>query len=81
MCLGIPARVMAIEGSDAVVSIGKINYKASLRLVDDVSVGDYIILHAGFAIEKVNPKEAAETIRLFLQMESESQSDQENEIH
>jgi hydrogenase expression/formation protein HypC len=65
MCLGIPARIIAIESSNATVRIGKINYSASLSLLEHVSVGDYVILHAGFAIEKVDPKEAAETIRLF----------------
>jgi hydrogenase expression/formation protein HypC len=71
MCLGIPARITAIDGSNATVRIGEIRYSASLLLLDNASVGDYIILHAGFAIEKVNPEEAAETIRLFEQIESD----------
>ena len=69
MCLGVPARIMNIEGSDATVALGDVEYKASLLLLNDVKVGDFIILHAGFAIEKVDPQEADETIRLFKEME------------
>jgi hydrogenase expression/formation protein HypC len=69
MCLGIPAKVLSVDGHEAVVSIGNVRYTASLKLMEDVAPGDYIILHAGFAIEKVDPGEAAETIRLFKQIE------------
>jgi len=69
MCLGIPARVIRIEDSVATVAIGEIEYNASLLLIDDVKEGDYIILHAGFAIEKVDPAEALETIKLFREIE------------
>ena len=69
MCLGVPARVMHIEGSEATVALGDVEYKASLLLLNDVEVGDFIILHAGFAIEKVDPREAEETIQLFKEME------------
>jgi len=77
MCLGIPAKVLTIDGQEAVVSIGDVKYKASLKLMENVSPGDYIILHAGFAIEKVDPGEAAETIRLFRQIEPDQSSDDE----
>ena len=65
MCLGVPARVICIDGSVATVNIGSVEYKSSLLLLNDVEVGDYILLHAGFAIEKIDPEEAEETIRLF----------------
>ena len=69
MCLGVPARVMHIKDSEATVALGDVEYKASLLLLNGVQVGDFIILHAGFAIEKVDPREAEETIRLFREME------------
>jgi hydrogenase expression/formation protein HypC len=69
MCLGVPARVLNIEGSEATVALGDVEYRASLLLLNDVRVGDFIILHAGFAIEKVDPEEAEDTIRLFKEME------------
>ncbi|MEI7982638.1 MAG: HypC/HybG/HupF family hydrogenase formation chaperone [Bacteroidota bacterium] len=65
MCLAIPAKVIAVEGSGALVTVGDTEYRASLLLLDDVRVGDFIMLHAGFAIEKVDPEEAAETMRLL----------------
>lgn len=65
MCLAIPAKVISIEGSNALVTIEDVEYKASLMLLDDVKPGDFVMLHAGFAIEKVDAEEAAETLRLL----------------
>ena len=65
MCLAIPAKVISVDGSVALVAIEDVEYKASLLLLDDVKPGDFIMLHAGFAIEKVDPEEAAETLRLL----------------
>ena len=72
MCLAIPAKVISVEGSSALVSIEDVQYKASLLLFDDVSPGDFVMLHAGFAIEKVDPVEAAETMRLLIEIEKNS---------
>ncbi|MFZ4521943.1 MAG: HypC/HybG/HupF family hydrogenase formation chaperone [Bacteroidales bacterium] len=65
MCLAIPAKVISINGSMALVTIEDIEYNASLMLLDDVNPGDFVMIHAGFAIEKVDPEEAAETLRLL----------------
>ena len=65
MCLAIPAKVIRIEGSSALVTIEDTEYNASLLLLDDVKVGDFVMLHAGFAIEKVDAEEAVETLRLL----------------
>ena len=69
MCLAIPAKVISVNGASAVVSIEDVEYNASLLLLDGVNPGDYIMLHAGFAIEKVDPEEAAETLRLLNEMD------------
>jgi hydrogenase expression/formation protein HypC len=69
MCLAIPVKVISVEGTSARVTIEDVEYNASLLLLDDVKPGDYIMLHAGFAIEKVDPQEAAETLQLLLEME------------
>jgi hydrogenase expression/formation protein HypC len=69
MCLAIPAKVISVEGSTALVSIEDVEYNASLLLLDNVSPGDFVLLHAGFAIEKIDPDEAAETMRLLLEIE------------
>jgi hydrogenase expression/formation protein HypC len=68
MCLAIPAKVISVEGQTARVTIEDVEYTASLLLLNDVKPGDYIMLHAGFAIEKVDPQEAAETLQLLLEM-------------
>jgi len=70
MCLGIPARIIEINETHARVLIGSVEYNANIALLDGVAIGDYIILHAGFAIEKVDPAEAAETIRLIGEISS-----------
>jgi len=68
MCLGIPAKVIRIDGSEATVAIGTVEYRSSISLLQDVRIGDYILLHAGFAIEKVDPEEAEATMRIFSQI-------------
>ena len=65
MCLGIPMKVVEKEETTGVVELGGIRYPANLQLVDDVEIGDYVILHAGFAIQKLDEKEAQETIALL----------------
>lgn len=69
MCLAIPAKVIFVEGTSALVTIEDVEYKASLLLFDDVKPGDYIMLHAGFAIEKVDAAEAEETLRLLNELD------------
>jgi hydrogenase expression/formation protein HypC len=68
MCLSIPAKVLSIDGDMAEVSAGGSLFKASLNMVENVNPGDYILLHAGFAIQKLSESEAEETIRLFEEM-------------
>jgi hydrogenase expression/formation protein HypC len=65
MCLSIPAKIVSIDGSMAEVSAGGTIFKAGLQLIENAMVGDYILLHAGFAIQKISEKEAEETIKLF----------------
>ena len=68
MCLSIPARIVTINGTMADVSAGGAIFKAGLHMIEDAKVGDYILLHAGFAIQKISEKETAETIKLFEEM-------------
>jgi len=69
MCLSIPAKVETIEEDMAVVSVGGTKYKASLQMLDDVNIGDYILLHTGFAIQKLTPEEAEESLKVFEEFE------------
>ena len=62
MCLAIPLIVTNIENEMGTVEVDGVVRKASLILLEDVSVGDYVIVHAGFAINKIDEKAALETI-------------------
>ena len=68
MCLSIPARIVEINDNMADVSVGGTIFKAGLQMVENVEVGDYILLHAGFAIQKISEMEAKETIKLLNEM-------------
>jgi hydrogenase expression/formation protein HypC len=74
MCLAIPAKVIKVEGPVALVSIENVEYTASLLLLENVNPGDYVLLHAGFAIEKIDPEEAEETMRLLMEIEKGRQT-------
>jgi len=68
MCLAIPALVKSIDGSVAEVEIGGVGRRASLMLTPEARVGDYVLLHTGYAINIVNQEEAEETLRLLEEM-------------
>lgn len=65
MCLGVPARVMERSGDAAIVELGGVRREISLMLLDDVSVGEWVIVHAGFAIERLSEEEAEQTLSLL----------------
>lgn len=66
MCLAIPVRVVELAADDAaIVDLGGIRKQISLALVDGVQVGDYVILHVGYALSKLDPAEAERTLALF----------------
>jgi len=65
MCLAIPALIKSIEGKEAVVEIGGISRKASLWLTPEAKVGDYVLLHTGYAIAVLDEEEAKETLKLI----------------
>jgi hydrogenase expression/formation protein HypC len=68
MCLAIPLRVVSISGTDAVGEVGGIQREVSLMLTPDAKVGDYVIVHAGFAIQILDQKEAEENLEILRQM-------------
>jgi hydrogenase expression/formation protein HypC len=71
MCLAIPMQVTEIDGDFGTVELDGISYKAGLQLLKSVKVGDYVIVHAGFAIQKVDEKEAEEIYELFKPLRDE----------
>jgi hydrogenase expression/formation protein HypC len=70
MCLSIPAKVIAINEDMATVSVGGTTYNASLQIVENVGIGDYVLIHTGFVIQKLSAEEAGETLRLFSELEA-----------
>ena len=65
MCLGIPAKVVEKTNGAGIAEIGGVKREVDLRLVEEAKVGDYVILHAGFAIQKLDEEEAKETLELL----------------
>ena len=63
MCLAVPMQVKTIENDMAVCEIDGVQREASLMMIDDVAVGDYVLIHAGFAIEKIDEGEARLTLQ------------------
>lgn len=73
MCLAIPARVVSCEADgSAIVDLGGIRKPISLALVPEAQVGDYVIVHVGYAIGLLDPEEAQRTLDLFAQMQASS---------
>ncbi len=68
MCLAMPAEIIAISGDDATVDAMGNQFKAKTTLLADVEVGDIVLVHAGFAIAKIDRKEAQQTWQLFDEM-------------
>lgn len=65
MCLAIPMKIVRVEGDFAWVAVGAFTRKINIQMVPVAKKGDYVLVHAGFAIEKVNPRSAKETLKIF----------------
>ena len=73
MCLSLPARLVEkLEGDQGLVDLGGVKKPVSLALVPEAVVGDYVIVHVGFAIGLIDPEEAERTLALFAEMEAKS---------
>jgi hydrogenase expression/formation protein HypC len=70
MCLAIPALVLRrLEAEDALIDAGGIEKRVSLALVPEAAVGDYVVVHAGYAISRLDPEEALLTLAMFAEMQ------------
>lgn len=70
MCLAIPARIVSIKGDTAIVDVGGVRREANLMLCPEAQVNDYIIMHAGFAIQILDRKDAEETLKMLKEFEN-----------
>ena len=70
MCLAIPVRVAErLQADEAIIDAGGVEMRVSLALVPEAAVGDYVIVHAGYAISRLDPEEALRTLALFAEIE------------
>mgnify|MGYP000075883585 CR=1 FL=1 len=66
MCLAVPVKVeQLLEHDQAIVELSGVKKTISLALVEDIQIGDYVILHVGYALNKLDPEEAEATLKLF----------------
>jgi hydrogenase expression/formation protein HypC len=65
MCLGIPAKIVEREGTEALVEMNGVRQRIRMDLMPEAQIGDYVLLHAGFAIALLKEEEAQETLRLL----------------
>jgi len=70
MCLGIPCEVLKVDEPYAVVSLGGAEIRAAMHLVPDVKKGDFVLVHAGFILEKIDEIEAGKTLELIQQIQA-----------
>jgi hydrogenase expression/formation protein HypC len=77
MCLSIPAKIIDIDGTLANASIGGSILKISLQLVDNIQVGDYVLVHTGFALEKIDEAEAARALQVIKELSESTENNAE----
>ena len=77
MCLAVAGKIVSREGKEGLVDVRGNQVRARLDVVPEAVVGDYILLHAGFAITTISPEEAAATDQAFQELEDAEQSDQQ----
>jgi len=65
MCLAIPSKIVEIKDGVATIDVEGVRRSASLLLLEDLQVGDYVIVHAGFAIHKIDEEDAMETLKIL----------------
>ncbi|MCM8764114.1 MAG: HypC/HybG/HupF family hydrogenase formation chaperone [Candidatus Omnitrophica bacterium] len=72
MCLAVPMKIKRKKGNTATVSLGGVERNIDVSLVENVKIGDYVIVHAGFAIQKLRKREAEATLRLLDRIRDET---------
>lgn len=68
MCLAVPARVTDLIGEDVVLDYGGVRRKANISMLSDVKIGDYVLVHVGYAISKIDEEDALVTLKLWEDM-------------
>lgn len=74
MCLGIPGKIISLDGNSGIIEVGKVLRKTFMHLVPEAKIGDYVVIHAGCAIQIIDEEEASKAIELLKELT-------ENEIY
>jgi len=80
MCLAIPSKIVKIENGMATIDVDGVQRKTSLLLVEDAQVGDYVIVHAGFALHKIDEAAAMESLRILKEAAAFAEKGSEDNI-
>ena len=70
MCLAVPSKIVKIEDNIGIIDVEGVQKEVSLLLIEDPMIGDYVIVHAGFAIQKIDEAEANESLKILREMAS-----------
>lgn len=82
MCLALPCRIVELRDDEkAVIDVSGMRKEISLALVEDVGVGDYVIVHVGYALTRLDPEEAEKTLALFAELGDAALREAANGIH
>jgi len=68
MCLAVPSKIVKIENDIGTIDVNGVKKKVSLYLIEDASIGDYVLVHAGFAINKIDEKAARQSLKYFQEL-------------
>ncbi|HIJ20423.1 MAG TPA: HypC/HybG/HupF family hydrogenase formation chaperone [Deltaproteobacteria bacterium] len=79
MCLAIPAKVIKLKNDMGTVDMEGVQREVSMLLLQDVKIGDYVIVHAGFAIHQVDPEEAKESLKVLYELAAFASGDSAKE--
>lgn len=81
MCLALPCKVVAIDGDTATIDVSGMKKDISLALIDDIAIGDFVIVHVGYALTRLDPEEAEKTLALFAEMGEQALLEAAREVH
>lgn len=68
MCIAVPAIIEEINGNEAVVNYGGVKFNTNIIFIKEPAIGDYVLIHAGCAVEKLDKREAEETLEIFREL-------------
>lgn len=81
MCLAVPVQIKEIRGQEALVELGGVERYVSLVMTPEAQVGDYVLVHTGYAISVLDPQEAEESLRLLAELADAAEAEEDDALH